>query len=236
MWSDPDDIESWSPSVRGAGWLFGSKVTSQFNRINGLQLICRAHQLVQEGYNYMFPDKNLITVWSAPNYCYRCGNVASILMFNEYLDRQIAIFKEVPESGNQERAKMDLQYFYWHICALFQHLFVVRLVSLLNIPKSFHVMIHHFIIFFYLYFFYSFCFVFWPLFANYIHTHIHQELLIYYHYCHRAFHFVWFLDSMKFNFPCKLALIICRPCLMLPIQKWNIHCERRNNLVDKSLD
>lgn len=111
MWSDPDDIETWAVSQRGAGWLFGSKVTAQFNQINNLQLICRAHQLVQEGYKYMFPMKNLITVWSAPNYCYRCGNVASILAFNENLDREVKIFKEVPESGRMEAAKTGIQYF-----------------------------------------------------------------------------------------------------------------------------
>lgn len=61
MWSDPEDIEDWAVSQRGAGWLFGSKVTAQFNHVNGLELICRAHQLVQEGYKYMFPEKNLIT-------------------------------------------------------------------------------------------------------------------------------------------------------------------------------
>lgn len=54
MWSDPEDLETWSISPRGAGWLFGSKVTAEFNHINGLSLICRAHQLVQEGVKFMF--------------------------------------------------------------------------------------------------------------------------------------------------------------------------------------
>jgi len=112
MWSDPEDIETWAVNQRGAGWLFGSKVTSQFNHINNLELICRAHQLVQEGYKYMFPEKNLITVWSAPNYCYRCGNIASILVFDEHLDREIRIFKNVPESGAAAYEKGGVQYFY----------------------------------------------------------------------------------------------------------------------------
>lgn len=111
MWSDPEDIETWAVSQRGAGWLFGSKVTSQFNHLNGLELICRAHQLVQEGYKYMFDEKNLITVWSAPNYCYRCGNIASILSFDEHMDREVKLFKEVPESSRQSLEKSEVQYF-----------------------------------------------------------------------------------------------------------------------------
>jgi serine/threonine-protein phosphatase 6 catalytic subunit len=98
MWSDPEDIETWAFNSRGAGWLFGSRVTKEFNYLNGLELICRAHQLVQEGYQYWFPDKNLITVWSAPNYCYRCGNVAAILSIDENLNREFKIFNSVPDS------------------------------------------------------------------------------------------------------------------------------------------
>ncbi|KAL6539285.1 hypothetical protein OROGR_011934 [Orobanche gracilis] len=61
MWSDPEDIETWAVSPRGAGWLFGSRVTFEFNHINNLDLVCRAHQLVQEGLKYMFQDKGLAT-------------------------------------------------------------------------------------------------------------------------------------------------------------------------------
>jgi len=85
------DIQTWAVSPRGAGWLFGDKVAlevtplnhqlTQFNHVNNLSLIARAHQLVMEGYKYHF-NQNLVTVWSAPNYCYRCGNVASVMVLN----------------------------------------------------------------------------------------------------------------------------------------------------------
>ncbi|KAJ1344375.1 serine/threonine-protein phosphatase 6 catalytic subunit [Batrachochytrium salamandrivorans] len=114
MWSDPEDIDAWAVSPRGAGWLFGRKVTSEFCHVNGLILIARAHQLVQEGFKYMFPDENLVTVWSAPNYCYRCGNVASIMTVNESLDfdeSSFKIFSAVPDNQRVIPAKQTTPYF-----------------------------------------------------------------------------------------------------------------------------
>ncbi len=43
MWSDPDEISTWMQSPRGAGWLFGEKVTKEFEVLNNLDLIVRAH-------------------------------------------------------------------------------------------------------------------------------------------------------------------------------------------------
>jgi len=96
LWSDPEDIEGWGLSPRGAGYLFGGDVVAQFNRTNGLELIARAHQLVMEGYKNMFSE-TLVTVWSAPNYCYRCGNVAAILALDEHLKRSYKIFDAAPQ-------------------------------------------------------------------------------------------------------------------------------------------
>jgi len=98
LWSDPEDIEGWGLSPRGAGYLFGGNVVKTFNHSNKLELICRAHQLVMEGYKYMF-EKMLVTVWSAPNYCYRCGNVAAILELDEHRNANFKIFEAAPQEA-----------------------------------------------------------------------------------------------------------------------------------------
>ncbi|ODV59382.1 type 2A-related serine/threonine-protein phosphatase SIT4 [Ascoidea rubescens DSM 1968] len=98
LWSDPDDsMDNWALSPRGAGYLFGSKISKEFSHINNLKLIARAHQLVMEGFKYHFKDKSVVTVWSAPNYCYRCGNVASVMKVDENLNPDFKIFSAVPD-------------------------------------------------------------------------------------------------------------------------------------------
>lgn len=101
LWSDPDEFSSWGVSPRGAGYLFGENETRKFCHSNDISLIARAHQLVMEGYREMF-NGSLVTVWSAPNYCYRCGNVASILAIDDDLKRNYQVFEAV----NQNMSKL----------------------------------------------------------------------------------------------------------------------------------
>lgn len=112
LWSDPDnDIKSFGPNSRGAGFVFGEDVVNNFTHANNVDLIARAHQLVMEGYKYYFKDK-LVTVWSAPNYCYRCGNLASILELNENLNQTFKLFEAAPEDiKNINNKKVTLDYF-----------------------------------------------------------------------------------------------------------------------------
>lgn len=92
----------------------GVLMIPQFNHVNNLQLIARAHQLVNEGYKYHFASQDVVTVWSAPNYCYRCGNVASIMTMGEDLQPDFKIFSAVPDhrravpAGRQGRGEYFL--------------------------------------------------------------------------------------------------------------------------------
>lgn len=134
----------WGLSPRGAGYLFGGDVCSQFNAANSIDLIARAHQLVMEarlitrssavapflaclfqwkspraprdaapalhtaqGFKLMFQDQ-LVTVWSAPNYCYRCGNVAAILELDESLNRNFKVFEAAPQEVRTGRQRCVL--------------------------------------------------------------------------------------------------------------------------------
>jgi len=98
MWSDPEDIDGWEPSPRGGGWLFGTRPTKEFVELNNFSLVARAHQLVADGYCFKF-NQQLVTVWSAPNYCNRGGNLASIMRVDANLKKDFITFDTVPASS-----------------------------------------------------------------------------------------------------------------------------------------
>ena len=112
LWSDPDDnIDEWEQNTRGAGVLFGSKLVDRFLNNNNIDLIVRAHQLIMEGFKLHFGNK-LITIWSAPNYCYICNNIAAILQLDENLRSNYITFNASSENNKQEPEKMALpEYF-----------------------------------------------------------------------------------------------------------------------------
>ena len=108
LWSDPDqDQKGFGISPRGAGYLFGQDVVETFEELNKIELIARAHQLVMEGYKMMFNEK-LVTIWSAPNYCYRCGNMASILKLDENLKKDPIYFKAASVDDRRVPAKIPV--------------------------------------------------------------------------------------------------------------------------------
>jgi len=95
LWSDPEDIEEWAIAGRGPGYLFGEKVIDKFLHLNGLGMMTRSHQLVQDGYKFMF-NKKLVSVWSAPNYCCRCENVAAIMDVDLEGQHSFQVYDAVP--------------------------------------------------------------------------------------------------------------------------------------------
>lgn len=98
LWSDPHDHAGWATSFRGAGFNFGPDISEQFNHNNGLKMICRAHQLINDGY-LIAHQGNIVTVFSAPNYCYRCGNQAAIMHLGPELKPEYMQFDTAPRGG-----------------------------------------------------------------------------------------------------------------------------------------
>lgn len=101
VWSDPDTESSgFSLSPRGAGYTFGVDVVKKFLSMNSMDKILRAHQLCNEGYQVYF-NGLVTTVWSAPNYCYRCGNKASVMEIYNKDQHYFNVFDEAPENKDQ---------------------------------------------------------------------------------------------------------------------------------------
>ena len=110
----------WGISPRGAGYTFGQDITEQFTHINGLHFVSRAHQLVMEGYQWQH-NRQVVTVFSAPNYCYRCGNQAAIMEVDDSVDQttkdtihdhcKFSQFDPAPRDENWHKSTRTPDYF-----------------------------------------------------------------------------------------------------------------------------
>eukprot|EP00252_Welwitschia_mirabilis_P024605 TRINITY_DN734_c0_g4_i1.p1 TRINITY_DN734_c0_g4~~TRINITY_DN734_c0_g4_i1.p1 ORF type:complete len:228 (+),score=42.30 TRINITY_DN734_c0_g4_i1:401-1084(+) len=93
LWSDPSkDVQGWGMNDRGVSYTFGSDKVSDFLRKHDLDLICRAHQVVEDGYEF-FAERKLVTIFSAPNYCGEFDNAGAMMSVDETLMCSFQILK-----------------------------------------------------------------------------------------------------------------------------------------------
>ncbi|XP_055295306.1 serine/threonine-protein phosphatase PP1-beta catalytic subunit isoform X1 [Sitodiplosis mosellana] len=93
LWSDPDkEVKDWGENDRGVSFTFGADVVSRFLRMHDLELICRGHQVVEDGYEF-FAKRQLVTLFSAPNYCGEFDNAGGMMTVDESLLCSFQILK-----------------------------------------------------------------------------------------------------------------------------------------------
>lgn len=93
LWSDPEkDTQGWGENERGVSYVFGADVIARFLEEQEIELICRAHQVVEDGYEF-FAKRQLVTVFSAPNYCQEFDNAGAMMVIDENMMCSFQILK-----------------------------------------------------------------------------------------------------------------------------------------------
>lgn len=101
LWSDPEpDVDGWGTNDRGVSFTFGADVVHKFLKTHDLDLVCRAHQVVEDGYEF-FGDKTLVTIFSAPNYCGEFDNCGAMLSVDQTLMCSFQILKPMGPKDKQ---------------------------------------------------------------------------------------------------------------------------------------
>jgi len=94
LWNDPDeDVRDWEENERGCGWVFGRKQLEEFLKRHDLDLICRGHQVMEDGYGFFGKHKQLVTIFSAKNYCGDFDNDAAVMNVDSDLMCKFITFK-----------------------------------------------------------------------------------------------------------------------------------------------
>ncbi|KAK3004562.1 hypothetical protein RJ639_019353, partial [Escallonia herrerae] len=93
LWSDPSrEIKGWGMNDRGVSYTFGPDKVAEFLMQHDMDLVCRAHQVVEDGYEF-FADRQLVTIFSAPNYCGEFDNAGAMMSVDESLMCSFQILK-----------------------------------------------------------------------------------------------------------------------------------------------
>ncbi|EDV97931.1 GH17149 [Drosophila grimshawi] len=107
LWSDPDEnVIGWSANDRGVSVTFGADIVKSFCFRMGIDVICRAHQVVEDGYEF-FAKRQLVTLFSAPNYCGLFDNAGAVMVVNDDLVVSFVILRptySVRQTTNQAQA------------------------------------------------------------------------------------------------------------------------------------
>ncbi|KHJ84788.1 hypothetical protein OESDEN_15494 [Oesophagostomum dentatum] len=74
----------WESNTRGVSYVFGQDVVHEMLPVLDIDLVARAHQVVQDGYEF-FANKKLVTIFSAPHYCGQFDNAAAMMNVDEGL-------------------------------------------------------------------------------------------------------------------------------------------------------
>lgn len=99
LWSDPENIKGWGCNDRGVSVTFGGDVLEETLDKLEIDLVCRAHQVVQEGYEF-FSKKALVTVFSAPNYCSEFENSGAVMCVDKSLCCSFQVLTPSNKKGN----------------------------------------------------------------------------------------------------------------------------------------
>eukprot|EP00915_Cephaloidophora_sp_WS-2016_P007797 GHVH01010789.1.p1 GENE.GHVH01010789.1~~GHVH01010789.1.p1 ORF type:complete len:319 (+),score=53.04 GHVH01010789.1:547-1503(+) len=105
LWSDPEEsIQGWMENDRGVAYCFGEDVVKAFLTKHDLDLICRAHQVIEDGYQF-FAKRQLVTLFSAPNYCGEFDNAGAMMSVDDSLMCSFQILKPPHEKKRKDRTK-----------------------------------------------------------------------------------------------------------------------------------
>ncbi|MED6156440.1 hypothetical protein PIB30_014404 [Stylosanthes scabra] len=104
LWADPDpSLDGWADSDRGISCTFGPNAVTEFLDKNDLDLVCRGHQVVEDGYEF-FAKRRLVTIFSAPNYGGEFDNAGALLSVDESLVCSFEILKPVDKGSSSKVA------------------------------------------------------------------------------------------------------------------------------------